>query len=96
MTVYRLIKALRTGSPPDIDVYDGAAWSCITELSEKSVANRSRPMDFPTSLAVAGKRRRLSASLARPNAYAPRTGARRQCAPLGRGMRGRGMREARE
>ena len=47
MTVYRLIKALRTGRPPDIDVYDAAAWSCITELSEKSVAARSSPMDFP-------------------------------------------------
>jgi predicted dehydrogenase len=47
MTLYRLIKALRTGSAPDIDVYDAATWSCITELSEKSVASRSSPMDFP-------------------------------------------------
>jgi hypothetical protein len=30
-----------------MDVYDAAAWSCITELSEKSVVDRSRPMDFP-------------------------------------------------
>jgi hypothetical protein len=47
LTLHRLIQALRSGAPPDIDVYDAAAWSCITELSEKSVANRSRPMDFP-------------------------------------------------
>jgi len=47
MTLYRLIKALRTGTAPDIDVYDAATWSCITELSEKSVASRSSPMDFP-------------------------------------------------
>jgi hypothetical protein len=47
MTIYRLIRALRTGTTPDIDVYDAAAWSCITELSEKSVARRSSPMDFP-------------------------------------------------
>lgn len=47
MTLYRLINALRTGSAPDIDVYDAATWSCITELSEKSVASRSNPMDFP-------------------------------------------------
>jgi len=47
MVVHRLIRALQTGTPPDMDVYDAAAWSCITELSEKSVANRSAPIDFP-------------------------------------------------
>jgi len=47
LTIHRLIRALQTGQEPDIDVYDAAAWSCITELSEKSVANRSAPMDFP-------------------------------------------------
>ncbi len=47
LEMHRLIKALRTGTPPDMDVYDAAAWSCITELSERSVADRSRPMDFP-------------------------------------------------
>ena len=30
-----------------MDVYDAVTWSCITEFSEKSVANRSGPMDFP-------------------------------------------------
>ncbi len=47
LEMHRLIKALRTGTPPDMDVYDAAAWSCIIELSEKSMANRSGPMDFP-------------------------------------------------
>jgi predicted dehydrogenase len=47
ITIHRLIRALQTGTAPDIDVYDAAAWSCITELSEKSVAQRSSPMDFP-------------------------------------------------
>jgi len=47
LVMHRLIQALRTGTPPDMDVYDAATWSCITELTEKSVANRSRPMDFP-------------------------------------------------
>ncbi len=47
LVVERLIHALRSGTPPDMDVYDAATWSCITELSEKSVADRSRPMDFP-------------------------------------------------
>jgi predicted dehydrogenase len=45
--ILRLIQALRTGTPPDMDVYDAVTWSCITELSEKSVANRSGSMDFP-------------------------------------------------
>lgn len=43
----RLIQALRAGVPPDFDVYDAATWSAVTPLSEKSVADRSRPMDFP-------------------------------------------------
>ena len=47
LAVHRLIRALQTGTPPDMDVYDAATWSCITELSEQSVAEKSRPMDFP-------------------------------------------------
>lgn len=44
---YRLIQALRTGTPTDMDVYDAAAISCVSELSEISVANKSKPVDFP-------------------------------------------------
>ena len=44
---YRLIEALRSGRYPDYDVYDGVAWSAVSELSEKSVASRSAPQDFP-------------------------------------------------
>ncbi len=44
---YRLIEALRTGTPPDMDVYDAAAWSVVSELSERSVANRGESQDFP-------------------------------------------------
>jgi hypothetical protein len=44
---YRLIKCLREGIPTDMNVYDAAALSAVCELSERSVANRSRPMDFP-------------------------------------------------
>jgi len=44
---FRLIEALRGGRPLDMDVYDAAAWSVVTPLSEKSVAKRGRPMDFP-------------------------------------------------
>ena len=44
---YRLIKCLREGQPLDLDVYDAAAWSAVSELSEISVANRSKTMDYP-------------------------------------------------
>lgn len=44
---YRLIHCLRGGMPLDLDVYDAAAWSAVSQLSEMSVANRSKPMDFP-------------------------------------------------
>jgi len=44
---YRLIKCLQTGTYPDMDVYDAAAWSVVSELSERSIAGKSQPMDFP-------------------------------------------------
>ena len=43
----RLIQALQNGVAPDFDVYDAATWSVVSALSEKSVANRSRAVDFP-------------------------------------------------
>ena len=47
MEDYRLISALRRGVATDLDVYDAAAWSAVSELSERSVANRSQSLDFP-------------------------------------------------
>ena len=44
---WRLIQCLREGLPLDIDVYDTAAWSAVSALSEKSVASRGAPIDFP-------------------------------------------------
>jgi predicted dehydrogenase len=44
---YRMIHSLRTGAPMDIDVYDGASWSAISEVSERSIAQRSTSIDFP-------------------------------------------------
>jgi len=44
---YRLIQCLRKGIPTDMDVYDAAAWSVVSELSERSVANRSKTVDVP-------------------------------------------------
>jgi hypothetical protein len=45
--LYRLMKCLREGIEPDSDVYDAVAWSVIAPLSEMSVADKSRPVDFP-------------------------------------------------
>jgi hypothetical protein len=43
----RLITCLREGKPTDMNVYDAAALSAVTALSERSVASRSQPADFP-------------------------------------------------
>ena len=44
---YRLMDCLKRGLPPDIDVYDAAAWSAPTPLSETSVAQKGAPQKFP-------------------------------------------------
>jgi predicted dehydrogenase len=44
---YRLVQTMRTGTAPDFDVYDAAAWSAPLPLSEMSVAKGSAPMKFP-------------------------------------------------
>lgn len=44
---YRLIRCLIAGQPLDMNVYDAAAWSCISALTERSVARRSRALDVP-------------------------------------------------
>lgn len=44
---YRLVQCLLRGEPMDMDVYDAAAWSVVMGLTEKSVASRSRAVDFP-------------------------------------------------
>jgi Oxidoreductase family, NAD-binding Rossmann fold len=44
---YRLIKCLRDGRPTDMTVYDAAALSAVVQLTERSNAKRSAPMDFP-------------------------------------------------
>jgi hypothetical protein len=43
---YRLIQCLQEGKPMDMDVYDGAAWSAITPLSETSILRR-QVVDVP-------------------------------------------------
>jgi hypothetical protein len=43
----RLCHCLQNGLPLDIDVYDSALWSCLVELSEKSVLKRGASLDVP-------------------------------------------------
>ncbi|WP_286845022.1 MULTISPECIES: Gfo/Idh/MocA family oxidoreductase [unclassified Proteiniphilum] len=47
LMTWRLIDCLRNGLPMDIDVYDAAAWSVITSLSQWSLSNNSRPIEVP-------------------------------------------------
>jgi len=47
MELHQFIQAVRTGTRTPIDVYDAAAWSVISPLTERSVAERSTPVDFP-------------------------------------------------
>ena len=54
---YRLIACLRAGEPMDMDVYDGAAWSAVSALSEQSIRNRSTSVEFPDFTRGAWERR---------------------------------------
>jgi len=44
---YQLVQCLRRGLPPEMDVYDAAAWSAPGPLSEISVAWGNMPLPFP-------------------------------------------------
>ncbi len=44
---YRLVYCLRHGLPTDMNVYDAAVHSAVIELTERSNANGSRPVEFP-------------------------------------------------
>jgi hypothetical protein len=44
---FRLMDCIKRGLPPDIDVYDAAAWSAPAPLSEASVAQNGAPQKFP-------------------------------------------------
>lgn len=45
--VHAFVEALRAGEPMPIDVYDAVAWSAITPLSEQSIAEGNRTLEFP-------------------------------------------------
>ncbi|ADV83284.1 Gfo/Idh/MocA family oxidoreductase [Terriglobus saanensis] len=59
--LYRLLQCVREGLPPDIDVYDTAAWSSVAPLSVASVSHGSAPVEFPDFTRGKWKQRKVSA-----------------------------------
>ena len=41
------VESIKRNVPPPLDVYDAAAWSVITPLSERSIAEGGEPQPFP-------------------------------------------------
>ena len=46
-TIKAFVESVKNMVQPPIDVYDAAAWSAITPLSEASIASNSSPQFFP-------------------------------------------------
>lgn len=46
-TIKAFVESVKNMAQPPIDVYDAAAWSAITPLSEASIASNSSPQFFP-------------------------------------------------
>jgi len=44
---HRLVTALRENRLPDWDVYDSVTSSAISPITEASVAQRGKPVEFP-------------------------------------------------
>ena len=47
MVLVDFFKAVKENKPAPIDVYDAAAWSAISALSEMSISRGNSPVDFP-------------------------------------------------
>ena len=45
--MFRIVECLQKGIPLDQNVYEGAFWSAVTELSGKSVEQGGAPQQFP-------------------------------------------------
>ena len=45
--IHAFIESLKRKAPTPMDVYDAAAWSAITPLSEQSIAEGNRNVEFP-------------------------------------------------
>jgi predicted dehydrogenase len=61
LMLYRLLECVREGRPPDMDVYDAAAWSSVGPLSVASVSGGSKPIDFPDFTRGKWQQRSISA-----------------------------------
>ncbi len=59
--LYRLLQCIREGLPPDMDVYDAAAWSAVAPLSVASVSKGSAPVQFPDFTSGRWRMRKVSA-----------------------------------
>jgi hypothetical protein len=59
--LYRLLECMQQGLPPDMDVYDAAAWSAPGPLSCLSVQQGSAPVKFPDFTRGRWKDRSVSA-----------------------------------
>jgi predicted dehydrogenase len=59
--LYRLLQCVREGLPPDMDVYDAAAWSAVQPLSIASVSQGSAPVQFPDFTKGRWRQRNISA-----------------------------------
>ncbi|MCC6537520.1 MAG: Gfo/Idh/MocA family oxidoreductase [Bryobacterales bacterium] len=47
LCLHQFIAAVRRGGAMPIDVYDSVTWSALVALTAQSVAQRSKPVDFP-------------------------------------------------
>lgn len=56
--VNAFVEALKAGAPMPIDIYDAVAWSAITPLSEQSIAEGYRTLEFPDFTGGAWKQRK--------------------------------------
>ena len=45
--IHAFIEALKADAPMPIDIYDAVTWSAVTPLSEASIADGNRTVDFP-------------------------------------------------
>lgn len=61
LMLYRLLQCMKEGLPPDMDVYDAAAWSAPGPLSKQSVEQGSAPVKFPEFTRGHWKDRTISA-----------------------------------
>jgi hypothetical protein len=59
--LYRLVQCMKEGLPPDMDVYDAAAWCAPGPLSTESLAHGSAPVKFPDFTRGKWKERSVSA-----------------------------------